>query len=110
MTRPGPLVGLAEGGSTRAWRRRRLAVLTRDAWRCQVPVDELGRIDPGGRPCHRPADTVDHVVPRALGGDDDPANLRAACTPHNLSKGGRLDGAQGPARAPRQAPTRSWGW
>lgn len=107
--RPAPLVALGDGGSTRAWRRRRLAVLERDAWRCQVLVDEVGRIVPaGGVPCHRPADTVDHVVPRTLGGTDDPANLRAACRPHNLDKGGRLDGDTA-KRAP--GPTgRAWRW
>lgn len=108
--RPAPLVGLGPGGSTRAWRRRRLAVLERDAWRCQVPVDELGRIDPAGRPCGHPADTVDHVVPRVLGGTDDPANLRAACTPHNLDKGGRLDGDTTARRRSPGGAQRAWRW
>lgn len=107
--RPGPLVGLGEGGSTRAWRRRRLAILTRDGWRCRVPVDTAGRIDPGGRPCLLPADTVDHVVPRTLGGIDTEDNLRAACATHNRAKGGALDGDTA-RRAPRRAPERTWSW
>ncbi len=111
MVRPAPLVALGDGGSTRAWRRRRLAILDRDGWRCQVPVDEAGRIvAAGGRPCLKPADTVDHVLPRTLGGTDAPDNLRAACRPHNLDKGGRLDGDTGPRRPPSEAPTRAWSW
>lgn len=103
---------LLDGGSTRRWRRLRLAVLTRDAWRCQVPINDRGEIDPAGRACLLPADTVDHLVPRALGGDDSEANLRAACTPHNLRKGGRLDGAaRGRAGPRRRDPrARSWEW
>lgn len=101
--------GLGASGSTRVWRRRRLAVLHRDGWRCRVPVDELGAIVAiGGSPCLRPADTVDHIVPRALGGGDEEDNLRAACTPHNLTKGGRLDGDVGRPR-PR-AGGRAWSW
>lgn len=106
--------GLGPGGSTRAWRRRRLAVLDRDGWRCRVLVDVDGRIvELGGTECLRPADTVDHVVPRVLGGTDDPGNLRAACSPHNLAKGGRLDGevgARGRPAAPRPASGRAWSW
>lgn len=30
--------------------------------------------------------TVDHVVPKALGGNDDPSNLAAACQPCNAGK------------------------
>ena len=36
--------------------------------------------------CEAPATSVDHVVPRALGGSDDPANLVPACTWCNSSK------------------------
>lgn len=102
--------GLGPGGSTRAWRRRRLAVLTRDGWRCRVRVDAAGAIvAAGGAECLRPADTVDHILPRALGGTDDPENLRAACTPHNLTKGGRVDGDVTRGR-PRPKGGRSWAW
>lgn len=116
------MTALRPGGSTRLWRRIRLYVLERDGWRCRVPVDGDGRIDPAGRPCGLPAVTADHVIPRALWpagvpGVDDPGNLRAACEPHNLSKGGRLDvdaagrASSPPARrrgAPR--PPRAWSW
>lgn len=108
--------GLTPAGSTRAWRRLRLLVLERDSWRCQVPVDDRGRIDPAGSPCLLPAVTADHVVPRRLGGQDVAENLRAACEPHNARKGGRLDDDAGSAprqRAPQRRPAgerRPWHW
>ena len=52
-------------GSTRSWRRVRAQVLERDSWRCQL--------------CGRPAVEVDHVVPHAAGGTDQPSNLRSLC-------------------------------
>lgn len=100
----GPLL-LNDGGSSRAWRRLRAAVLARDGFVCRVPVLD-GRIDPAGRPCLLPASTADHIVPRALGGDDDPDNLRAACSRHNSQKGGRLDADASPG-SPRSA---GWAW
>jgi 5-methylcytosine-specific restriction endonuclease McrA len=114
-----PPKGITGAGSTRAWRRLRLAVLERDAWRCQVPVDGAGRIDPAGAPCLLPADTVDHLTPRALGGLDVEDNLRAACRTHNRAKSDRLDvdaaaAARTPAPAGRQRPPgarpRPWHW
>lgn len=66
---------LKAAGSTRRWRKIRAAVLRRDGHRCRY--------------CGAPATHVDHVDPRKRGGDDDPANLRAACAQCNLSKGGR---------------------
>lgn len=112
--------GLTPAGSTKRWRRLRLAVLERDAWRCQVPVDASGRIDPAGRPCLLPATTADHIVPRALGGTDVVENLRAACEPHNRRKADRLDAdagdpptpptrRRGPYRRPAGQP-RPWHW
>jgi 5-methylcytosine-specific restriction endonuclease McrA len=46
-----------------------------------------------GRPCHwcgRIADTVDHRIPIALGGNNDPENLVPACRGCNSSRGARL--------------------
>ncbi|OZM81200.1 hypothetical protein CFP66_17670 [Pseudonocardia sp. MH-G8] len=40
--------------------------------------------------CTITADTVDHVIPRIMGGTNDPANLQAACGPCNRLKGARL--------------------
>lgn len=36
-----------------------------------------------------PGDTLDHIIPRAQGGTDDPDNLVPACRPCNSSKGAR---------------------
>lgn len=112
--------GLTSAGSTKRWRRLRLAVLERDRWRCQVPVDAAGRIDPAGEPCGLPAETVDHILPRARGGADDLGNLRAACAPHNRRKGAQLDVDAGQLPAPpakrrgtyRRPPaaSRPWDW
>ncbi|GIG64272.1 HNH endonuclease [Phytomonospora endophytica] len=71
---------LAASGSTRAWRRLRAWILDRDGWTCLVP-------GPTGTPCGRYARTVDHIVPRAHGGGDEPGNLRAACSTCNTRSG-----------------------
>lgn len=67
-------------GGTRAWGRIRRIILDRDGYLCQVPK-------PDGNPCHAAATTVDHIVPRVRGGDDDLANLRAACVRCNYGRG-----------------------
>lgn len=68
------------GGSSRRWRKLRAVILQRDGYTCKVPRN--------GRPCGAHATHVDHIVPRADGGDMwDPSNLRAACAPCNLSRG-----------------------
>lgn len=56
---------LRPGGSTRRWRRVRVAILVRDLYTCRY--------------CGAYAATVDHVLRRRDGGTDDPANLVAAC-------------------------------
>jgi hypothetical protein len=57
-------------------KRLRFEVLKRDGFRCHycgaTPVGALLQ--------------VDHVIPRAEGGTDDPANLITACTPCNSGK------------------------
>lgn len=83
-------------GSTRAWRRLRLWILTRDAWRCQVWVDDAGNVIESPRPETPPA------------GPDDPAWLRAACPRHNLSRGDSLTDARPDSRA--EARTTRWDW
>lgn len=62
-----------EGGSTRAWRRVRAAVLIRDGHRCQLRVPGV---------CTTRATQVHHTVGREVSGDD-PAHLVAACQPCN---------------------------
>lgn len=69
-------------GSTRAWRKLRELVLARDGYRCTYR-DANGRCETT-RPLH-----VDHIVPVAHGGTDDPTNLRTLCREHNLHRGTR---------------------
>lgn len=83
---------LSSRGSTRAWRQLRELILVRDDGLCQVPLAD-------GRTCLQPASHVDHVLPRSRGGDDSPANLRAACRDCNLRRG-----------ADQLELVREWGW
>ena len=56
--------------------------------------------------CSRPADTVDHVVPRCQGGLSTWSNTVAACRPCNSRKGGRTPAQAGmPLRSPPFVPT-----
>jgi 5-methylcytosine-specific restriction endonuclease McrA len=65
----------ARKGSTRQWRILRWQILERDRYTC--------------RHCGAPATHVDHLVPVARGGTDNPANLAASCPACNLEKGAR---------------------
>lgn len=65
--------------------RLRFEILRRDGFRCHY----CGAT-PGERELH-----VDHVIPEALGGTDEPGNLVTACVPCNLGK----------ASVPPDAPT-----
>lgn len=60
----------------RRWRKLREQVLERDGWECWR--------------CGAQADTVDHVLPLALGGTHDLDNLAACCARCNYSAGARL--------------------
>lgn len=95
---------LTPRGSTRRWRRIRLLVLDRDGWRCRLPV-KGGTDANGGAECGAYATHVDHVLPRAQGGSDEPGNLRAACSSCNLRAGSGRQGAVD--RRPRRA---GWSW
>ncbi|WP_420910624.1 HNH endonuclease [Qipengyuania spongiae] len=58
-----------------AWEKLRKVILQRDKHLCQ-PCKRAGRITV--------AQAVDHILAKANGGTDDPANLQAICTPcHN---------------------------
>ena len=57
---------------TNAWRKLRRVILERDDWTCYL--------------CGHPANTVDHVIPHAAGGTDDPTNLAACCAPCQKAK------------------------
>ncbi len=63
-------------GSTRQWRKTRLAVLNRDGWRCRLRHDV----------CTKVATCVHHVLGRTATGDD-PRYLVASCQPCNLKVG-----------------------
>jgi 5-methylcytosine-specific restriction endonuclease McrA len=70
------LSSLKGNGSTSQWRRIRQTVINRDGC-CQMCGTEE-RL------------TVDHIVPRILGGDDNLNNLQVLCSHCNSSKGGRF--------------------
>lgn len=67
---------LKDNGSTSAWRRIREQVIRRDGC-CQMCGTEE-RL------------SVDHIVPRVLGGTDSLDNLQVLCSSCNSSKGGRF--------------------
>lgn len=67
---------LRANGSTTQWRKLREIVIRRDAGICQR--------------CGQEGSHVDHVVPRALGGDDSLNNLQLLCRNCNLKKGARF--------------------
>ena len=54
------------------WKKLRLRILNRDGRECHW--------------CGMDATTVDHIIPVAKGGTDDPENLVAACRRCNFSK------------------------
>jgi 5-methylcytosine-specific restriction endonuclease McrA len=67
---------LRANGSTTQWRKIRKRILIRDQDTCQR--------------CGQPGNTVDHIIPRTLGGDDSESNLQCLCAKCNYSKGGRF--------------------
>lgn len=73
------------------WRRVRAAQLVREPW-CRSCASEGRRV---------PAGHVDHIVPRARGGSDDPGNLQSLCTSCHNAKTAREDGGFGNARGPQ---------
>lgn len=68
----------------------RLAVAKRDRWQCWLCGEGVPRHVPANHPREL---TADHVVPRSLGGSDDPINLRAAHRLCNSRRGNRVDWA-----------------
>lgn len=76
---------LKSTGSTSRWRRIRETVIRRDGC-CQQCGTEDGL-------------SVDHIVPRSLGGDDSLSNLQVLCGLCNSSKGGRF------SERPKTPPT-----
>ncbi|MFE7133403.1 HNH endonuclease [Streptomyces sp. NPDC057638] len=75
---------LTPQGSTSEWRRTRARVLAEE---------------PSCRWCGAASTVVDHIIPRARGGDDRRENLCGSCAPCNLARGA------GGGTAP---PSREW--
>ena len=67
---------LTDTGSGKGWRKIRARIVIRDGGMCQM--------------CGNEGDSVDHIVPRILGGTDDDHNLQLLCRTCNSSKGGRF--------------------
>lgn len=63
------------GGNPDKWIAIRVKILQRDAYMCGY--------------CGRRANTVDHIVPRSLGGDESESNLVACCKKCNMEKSNR---------------------
>jgi 5-methylcytosine-specific restriction endonuclease McrA len=78
---------LRSTGSTRQWTKIKQRILRRDGFICQY--------------CGQEANTVDHVIPRRLNGNDADDNLVASCRRCNLAKGGRFFVAQRTPPTPR---------
>ena len=57
-------------GYGHSWDKLRAVILSRDS-HCCVMCDALGRTTP--------ANTVDHITPKSLGGSDRPDNLQSLC-------------------------------
>lgn len=95
------------GGSTRAWRALREAVLTRDQGVCRAHVDGWCARRPGVHACEGRAllagGHAHHTLGRAVTGDD-PAFIVAACEPCNLHIGDPSTLVD-----PRNVPVTRWG-
>lgn len=62
----------------------RIELYERDDWTCHLCGDLVDRYgDPNGDR----APSLDHIVPRSLGGSDEPVNLKTACRACNSRKG-----------------------
>jgi hypothetical protein len=65
---------------TARWRKLRIRILERDAWRCRIGIG-----------CDITASVADHIEPVYEGMPDslffDPRNLRAGCKRHNVARG-----------------------
>ncbi|MDG4801708.1 HNH endonuclease signature motif containing protein [Micromonospora sp. WMMD980] len=77
------------------WAVRRLRILRRDAYRCQVPLES-------GPRCLAPAGEVDHIE---RGDNHEPENLRAICRWHHGKKtAAEGNAARRPAASRRRPP------
>ena len=69
----------------------RLAIYERDNWRCQLCRKKVDPSLPGGLPL---AHSLDHIIPRSLGGSNEPSNLQLAHHECNWRKGTTPQGSQ----------------
>jgi hypothetical protein len=77
----------------------------RDDWICWICEGEVAPKTPAGSP-H--AASVDHVIPRARGGTNDPANLRLAHRRCNGQRGSRLPELDWPPELGVHEPAPLW--
>jgi 5-methylcytosine-specific restriction endonuclease McrA len=77
---------LKGNGSTSQWRKIRERIIKRDGVCQQCGSDEKL--------------TVDHIIPRKLGGNDSMDNLQVLCASCNYSKGGRFFVVPKPPKPP----------
>ena len=66
-----------ERGYGNDWTKLRNVIMRRDSYLCQVCL-AVGRVTP--------AHAVDHIVPKANNGTDDPSNLQSICKPCHATK------------------------
>jgi len=70
-----PCRKLNPGRNISLTRRERLAIYERDGWTCGICLEP---VDPAVPPNTTWGATLDHIVPRSKGGNDQPENLRLA--------------------------------
>lgn len=66
----------------------RLAIYDAANWECQLCSSP---VRPDEHHNHPRYPTLDHIIPRSLGGSDDPANLRLACRQCNIARGNNVN-------------------
>lgn len=70
-------------------RERRLAIYERDGWECGICS---GLVDRDADPQRSDdAPSLDHILPRSLGGGDEDSNLRCAHRGCNARRGARVE-------------------
>lgn len=70
------------------WQKLRALVLARDGYACQATLRLPNHLGPE-KICGAQATHVDHMVPKHLGGTEDPGNLESLCARHHAAKTGR---------------------